>query len=413
MLKGKTVTLGTLYPDNYELQHDNAKAYTGKIAEMKSKYNCTTKYSFYREPSVVVNSIKNDVMAGKRVADVLEVTLVNARDLARDGTTVDLAAKAPNIDFAKRFKSGATSSMTFGKKVYGVAFPSMGTNVMGVLYNKNLVKKYSPTNDIENLYLTGKWTFDKYEEIAKACTQDTNGDGRTDIYGITCPTHMIGIALSSNAGGTAIMQNGRVKAVMCEQAGIEALEFCKRLYDAKTWNYKAAWTDAQTTFANGEAAFFPFYLFAMEAIADTAEFELGFVPFPLGPAYASKGAQGYVSGTYDASLFVMTRIAAAEKDTPAIAAAWLNKLSEISDTIQNNYIKKMQRCGLNSTSINVYKWAVNNTTAEFSSGVQGIAEVDAKVSSSVFNQAEQPASNMAAIKELYQSKIDDYYEKLY
>ena len=151
----------------------------------------------------------------------------------------------------------------------------------------------------------------------------------------------------------------------------------------------------------------------MEAIAVTAEFELGFVPFPLGPAYASKGAQGYVSGTYDASLFVMTRIAAAEKDTPAIAAAWLNKLSEISDTIQNNYIKKMQRCGLNSTSINVYKWAVNNTTAEFSSGVQGIAEVDAKVSSSVFNQAEQPASNMAAIKEQYQAAIDDYYKTLY
>jgi multiple sugar transport system substrate-binding protein len=35
----------------------------------------------------------------------------------------------------------------------------------------------------ESLAEKGEWTWDKFAEYAKACTQDTDGDGNMDVYG--------------------------------------------------------------------------------------------------------------------------------------------------------------------------------------------------------------------------------------
>ena len=65
-------------------------------------------------------------------------------------------------------------------KLYG--WPHMFEDIC-VFYNKELVKKYWG-KDIWEAFPDGEWDWTDMMEIAEACTVDTNGDGRTDIWGL-------------------------------------------------------------------------------------------------------------------------------------------------------------------------------------------------------------------------------------
>ncbi|MBR4869072.1 MAG: hypothetical protein IKU10_07935, partial [Clostridia bacterium] len=304
------------------------------------------------------------------------------------------------------FNCAATESVTFNGRAYGVTWASKSVNPMGVIYNKSLIAKYAKSYDIEDLYDSKKWNFDNFQAIAKACTVDTDGNGKSDIYGFTSNTNVIGMALTSNAGGTALKNGEKVEATMCNEAGIKALEWCKEMFKTdKSWLYKADINQCVTEFTGGKAAMFVSYLQFYPQITAQANFKVGFVLMPKGPAQSN-----YRNGVYDGAYYIVPKTKAARLDD---IGNWLNEIAQGTSTaLLNNKVKDLAKNGFDSKSQTIYRWVVTNMTPEFSSGVF-TSTISSQVDGSVTSAAKQPAKVMAAIKTQAQKECDDYYADIY
>lgn len=397
-----TITLSTIWFDHYTGSDAIAKAWQSTFSNMETKQGIKTEF-LRLDSGSATDTIVKDVMAGKVTADVYDVSLQMCREIARKKASANIyASKTLKKSL---YACGATESVTFGGKAYGVTFASKSVNPMGVVYNKDLIKKYAPDTDIVKLYNEKKWTFEAFQNLAKRCTIDTDGNNKTDIYGFTSNTNIIGMALTSNAGGTALMKNGRVEATMCNDAGIAALEWCKQMFkNDRSWLYKADITTCADLFANGEAAMFVSYLSFYNQIAAKANFNMGFVLMPIGPAQTD-----YINGVYDAALYVVPKTNEKRLDD---IGNWLNGIANVSGKLLNEQIKKLAKNGMDATCQKIYKSLVNNMSAEFSTGAF-TANISSQVDSSVTAASKSPAKVMAAIKSPAQKECDDFYGPMY
>ncbi|MBQ6818710.1 MAG: hypothetical protein IJP35_03790 [Clostridia bacterium] len=400
--KAFDIVLNTVYHGSYTGSDATSKAYQNAMAAMKKKGINTTINPL--DAASATDTLVKENMAGKPSADIYEISQVMCRNVAKKGAAVNLYSSSTLNK--SLFKCAGTECVTFNGKAYGVTWASKSVSPMGVIYNKDLVAKYAPTYDIVKLYNDKKWNFDNFQAIAKACTVDTDGNGKSDIYGFTSNTNVIGMALTSNAGGTALKVNEKVEATMCNEAGIKALEWCKEMFKTdKSWLYKADINQCVTEFCGGKAAMFVSYFHYYGNIAAQANFKLGFVLMPMGPAQSS-----YCNGVYDNAYYVVPTHKANRLDD---IGTWLNNVaSSTSSVFLNNKVKDVAKNGFDSTSQAVFKWVVNNMTPEFSSGVFSSA-ISSEVDSSVTSAAKQPAKVMASIKTKAQKECDDYYAEIY
>ena len=396
------IVFTSIWGTNYAASDAAGKAWQETLTNMKNKQGINTTINTI-DANAATDTIVKEVMANKSSADVFEVSQVMCRNIAKKGA-------AANIYDSKTitkslFQCAATESVTFNGKAYGVTFATKSVNPMGVIYNKDLIKKYAKDYDIVKLYDSKKWNFDNFQEIARACTVDTDGNGKSDIYGFTSNTNVIGMALTSNAGGTALKVNETVEATMCNEAGIKALEWCKEMFKTdKSWLYKADINQCITEFVGGKAAMFVSYLQFYTTIASQASFPLGFVLMPMGPDQSN-----YRNGVYDGAYFVVPTTKKARLDDIGL---WLNGMTGVSNKLLNNNVRNLAMNGFDAKSQEIYKWVVNNMTPEFSSGVFSSA-ISSEVDSSVTSPAKSPAKVMAAIKLKAQKECDDYYAEIY
>jgi len=116
--------------------------------------------------------------AAKQMPDVMAMHPNTVEDLADQGALLDLSDFVDN-SFKKYgdysyFLSVLDSSFKIKDKYYGVPFAWVGSVMY---YNKDLFDKYG----VE--YPTDGWTWDEFLEKAQALTKDTDGDGKTDLWG--------------------------------------------------------------------------------------------------------------------------------------------------------------------------------------------------------------------------------------
>ena len=395
------IVLSSIFGESLVTAGESGKAWHSTFKNMERTGIYTTVAPL--DVNSATDIIVKEVMAGKASADVFNVSLVMCRNIARKKAAANIY-ESKTLE-RSLYDTAVTDSLTFGGKAFGVAFPAMSVNPMGVIYNKELIKKYAPDYDIIKLYNSKKWNFDSFQKLAKLCTVDTDGNGKTDIYGFTSNTNIIGMALTANAGGTALMKNGRVEATMCSDAGIAALEWCKAMFkNDKSWKYQGDIGACYTSFANGEAAMFVSYLHFYKEIAKKADFKFGFVLMPMGP-----DQKQYNNGVYDGACFVVPNT---KKDRLADIGLWLNGVASVSGKLINAQLVEYARNGLDSTSQSIYKWLVHNMTPEFSSGPFS-GDVASAVDSSVTVASKSPAKIMNSIKIQAQKECDDYYGPLY
>ena len=396
------IVLGSIWSDRYVASDDTGNTWQSTFSSIKKKFNINTS-TINLNGNNAADIVVKEVMAGKSTADVWETSAYICRTIARKNALMDM--KSIGTLNWSAYANAATESMTFGGKVYGVAIPFNATKPMGVIYNKELIKKYAPEYDIDELYNTHKWTFDIFRIIAKKCTRDTNGDNRSDVYGFTSNTNIIGMALTSNAGGTALMKNGRVEATMCNDEGVVALEWMKTMYkEDKSWLYCADIRDSVNKFANGEAAMFASWMSYYNDIAPKADFTFGFVLMPMGP-----DQKEYISGQYDARFYMVPKTANADKSA---IGNFINGLSAASSKLINVELKNQTRNGLGKTSQDIYKWCMSNATPEYSSGLFS-KEISQAVDNSVTSASKSPSKVMSSIKNKAQAELDDFFGPLY
>ncbi len=396
------VKLITIYPEAYLSSTATANVWQTELKKIEDKKHYKTSID-QLDPLSAVDVITKEVMAGKSSADVYDISLSMCRSLAKSKAVCNWL-DSKTLDFSA-VQNGGTEAITFGKKCYGVALNGTSGVVAGVMYNKDLIAKYAPGYDLQKLYKENKWDFDTFREVAKLCTRDTDGDGKTDTYGVTSNTNIIGIMLTSNAGGTALMKNGRVEATMCNDAGIAALEFCKTLFKTdRSWKYYADIKTAVANFCTGNYAMLATNLYFYSLVAPSANFKFDFVHAPMGPDYGK-----YVDAVYDASVFVVPKTNEKQLDK---LGTWINHLTTISGKLLNIEAKNMAINGFSQDAIETMKWCKNNMQADFSTGAFTSA-VASKVDNSVTNASQSPSKVMNAIKQQAQTELDDFYANMY
>lgn len=152
-----------------------------------------------------------------------------------------------------------------------------------VAYNKTLIDREGLADPFE-LYLAGEWDWDAATEIAIAATQDLDGDGEIDQWGIV-DARPWDLAVSNGASLTRVDENGRVIFTGDEPAYLEALEQYRLWWsELKVQMPTNSSGDLRNAFVNGRAAMWfyagswqlPDYLMPMED-------EWVIVPYPKGP----------------------------------------------------------------------------------------------------------------------------------
>jgi multiple sugar transport system substrate-binding protein len=87
--------------------------------------------------------------------------------------------EADGLDFYDDFYHGLALCLWKGK-IYGV--PHMFETCM-MMYNKDMVEQYYG-QDLWEAFPDGNWEMEDMVEVSKACTQDTDGDGVIDQWGL-------------------------------------------------------------------------------------------------------------------------------------------------------------------------------------------------------------------------------------
>lgn len=180
------------------------------------------------------NSVNDYLLTSFESGDVPDVFHYEAPaivDFAKRGYLTDLTPLIPE-EAKKDVTKGAWDSVTLDDgKMYG--FPFLMEPLI-ILYNPELFKAANVTPPS----LDKPWTWDEFRNAAKALTKDTNGDGKTDQYGVAfglkSPTNRI-LNLALNYDGSFFYKSGNKTIMRVGEAEKKVLRHIHdMMYDDKS-----------------------------------------------------------------------------------------------------------------------------------------------------------------------------------
>ena len=160
-----------------------------------------------------------------------------------------------------------------------------------LLFNKEMVANLGISDNMYNLVREGKWTIDKFAEIAKQAVNDLNGDGimdGSDRYGVTTAVKLHFGAMVTGAGVKYIDTDREGNPYFAIPGNTYALGVMQKIFDVHNGNnifYKlfndvhSGSSEAQQMFGSQQV------LFAGASTRGIAnyrgyEFDIGILPFP-------------------------------------------------------------------------------------------------------------------------------------
>ena len=163
---------------------DQAKAEVRRRVE--ERYNCLIEGDFGQGDVTQFNDIiRNDVLSGSGMYDMVFDTYGYSSQLVTGNIYVDLnTIESLNFD-QPWWDQNAKEDLSIGGKLYFMVgdintFDNDGTWV--ILFNKNLKNDLGIDEDLYALARDGEWTFDKFAELCKGVTYDSNRDGVLDEF---------------------------------------------------------------------------------------------------------------------------------------------------------------------------------------------------------------------------------------
>jgi multiple sugar transport system substrate-binding protein len=172
---------------------------------------------------------------------------------------------------------------------------------LALFYNKDLFDEYG----VDYPPAEG-WTLDEYQAAMDKLTQDTDGDGETDIWG-----SMIDVVSEdrvqmyiNNHGGHIVNPEDPTDCMLDEpeaQAGLQWLYDRMQVDGTMATALDVGKVGTQAAFINGQVAMVEDGSWALKNILANAPFRVGLAPFPAGPAgrvtLATTDAYGIWEGT--------------------------------------------------------------------------------------------------------------------
>ncbi|HWT76676.1 MAG TPA: extracellular solute-binding protein [Mobilitalea sp.] len=299
---GRTITVGIWWDYFYTSDHtaitDNPNVANTETAQMQldnvrrieQKYKCKIVFKNLGW-SGVISSINTSIAAGTPECDIYLTDLQFGIPAVFNGLAQELSSVAlANSDLfgdnqiVKPLKTDALN----GTYLFTEQGPVQNAIFMG--YNATMIQDLG-LEDPQELYKNGQWTWDKFAEMAKAGTRDTDGDGTTDVYGYGGVWTDLTNGLVMNNGGSIA---GTKTEGLSSKPVMEALDFMNRLYNvdksARPWN-ETDWNDNLLAWSSGKVMFWTGQSWLLKQEADAATkngaelpFEYHVVPYPQGPS---------------------------------------------------------------------------------------------------------------------------------
>ena len=295
---GKTFTIASLWSGTLNPEYgssDWGDQLLQHYSDLQDKYNC--KIAFKEVPSYnqFITDFNAAMLADNYYADIIEAQQWQGREWTRKGYLAQING-LESLDLnSKKFMASKTELSEYGGNYYGTDFTSwyfryINFNTGGMFFNTRLLESINV--DPYELIEKGEWTPDKFRELAKQLTQDTNGDGVTDIWGIAgCDWRNL---LWSTGKQAAVWDDAANKYVFGQADPI--------VYNAMQWLLDMMYVDksvsfdwvrtsilygASELFGKGKAAFIPmdgeWLTYGDEDISWFLDMEddYGFIPYPL------------------------------------------------------------------------------------------------------------------------------------
>lgn len=222
------------------------------------------------------------MMAGNSAPDVFGLTSGTILPHVEKHTVLDLdpfVKDDPSLQMSDFFPK-ALESCRFGGRLYGMP---MNFHAFALYYNKDLFDQAHVT------YPDSTWDWSRLLTTARRLTKDTNGDGRTDQYGIVFDSWLGAVAPWIWQSGGDIFDNpvNPKRCTLTSEASLRALQF---LTDLKLKEHVAPGASETTEqgvvelFYAGRAAMYPYLYVAGRMREYATGFEWDCAPLPKGPA---------------------------------------------------------------------------------------------------------------------------------
>jgi len=230
-----------------------------------------------------IRKIKNMILSGDNQYDLFTCRTAQAYGLAQEGLLNGIK-ELTYIDFGKKYwDSHLTSQLTIlNRKYFAVsAFDTTFYDYSYVLvFNKQLIQNYGLENPFE-LVESGKWTYDKFAEMAKTGTVDLNGDGKmdkNDAWGYVARSNDVLPGFWVAGGVTAAVKDG--DDIPQNTMGAEKfLTVIDKIFQITHGNGIYFNSDQQTMFADGNVLFNDVDLYMLKNLR-AMETDFGILPYP-------------------------------------------------------------------------------------------------------------------------------------
>lgn len=383
--------------------------------KVEEDYNC--KITILAIDNTVEN-VRTKVLAGDKIADIIDVDGVDLIPMARAGYIQPLeGVSGINLSDA-RWIQGYTEFTEFNGQHYGLNFMRPAEARVGMIYNRELLKSYGITEDPQELMKTKEWTFAKFQELCKATTRDIDGDGQSDTYGayIALP-ETFGLSLiSANDGRLVTTEDGVAKESYNNQKVLTALNLVHQLVNVdKTALFRgtegnATSKDAIAKFVAGEYAFYYCETWQINQLLKPTcgELNYGLIALPMGP-----DASGYVSPSENARNFCITSTNKDVNKTVTILNALARYTEEYGEgadwwhyDLEMDYFQEGD-----SKSVEIYLDLLDNATLDIGAGVPELwnSFKTSVIRDACYQNKGTPASRIEAIAGKYQGAVDAVY----
>lgn len=381
--------------------------------KVEEDYNC--KITILALDNTIEN-VRTKVLAQDKIADIIDVEGFNLLPMARAGYIIPLE-KVEGLDISdSRYIQGYSSFTEFNGQHYGLNFMRPAEARVCMIYNRELLKEYGIKEDPQELMGKNEWTFDKFREMCKTATRDTNNDGKNDSYGcyIALPETFGLSMISANNGRLVTTEGGVAKESYNSKEVLNALNFVYDLVNTdKTATYgEASGKDAIAKFAAGEYAFYYCETWEINQLLKPTcgDLDYGLISLPMGP-----DASSYVSPSENARNFCIT---STNKDVDKTVTI-LNALARYTEEyggeddpdwwhydLQMDYFQEGD-----TKSVEVFTSLLDNATLDL--GV-GVTDLWSNFKSTViwdacYQNKGTPASKIESISGKYQSAVDAIY----
>lgn len=264
-----------------------------KIETVKEKYNVNIE--FVNVPfENYMDKFTTTTLAGEPFADIVMLENKSALPAILKGQLLKIEEFTDADNNINNGQDVVKKNASLAGDYY--AFNRPGNSGNSMMYNREIFKQLG-LPDPKELFSNGEWTWEKFEELAKQATKDTNNDGKNDYWGFSGWGLDIVRHFATSNGAKAVDEVAG-KEMLSDPKMIEAMEFVNKLYNVdkvvkvKTGN-SMEWTETET-FKDGDVAMF----IAAEWMVGDLQFDFGIVPIPKGPngsdeyAFADSAGQG-------------------------------------------------------------------------------------------------------------------------